>query len=88
MTVDKCNRCGACCTWQLEGISEPETCKYLMRINETKTYCRIYKNQARIGMKLGVWQGIPIRCTERKNDNVIQHGKAMLRIHSGCPYNP
>lgn len=86
--IDICNRCGRCCTWQLEGMREPETCKYLIRINDHKTHCRIYNNQGRLGLKIGVWQGIPVRCVQRKDDKIVQHGKRQIRIIPGCPYNP
>ncbi len=86
--IDKCNRCGACCSWQLPGMPEPETCRYLLKVNDHITFCRIYKNQARIGMKIGTWENIPIRCMQRKDDKIIIAGKSQLRIHPGCPYNP
>ena len=53
-----CQRCGKCCMLRNVDGSVIKPCKFLVKLKNGKTLCRIYKK--RIGVKLdeGFWCGL------------------------------
>jgi len=82
----KCKRCGKCCEWKLPGMTEPQKCKFLIKVSESKYLCRIYKNESRKGMKIGEYFGISIYCGDRAEHQSMIEQKEFENI-DGCPYN-
>ena len=40
-----CKRCGRCCHFIVDGVKKK--CKYLVKLKEGRTYCKIYNNRKR-----------------------------------------
>jgi hypothetical protein len=70
--IEKCNRCGRCCTYIIDGIEK--RCKFLIGIVGKTTACRIYKSESRLGTKIDEM----IYCVPREYDP---------RNFTGCKYN-
>ncbi len=71
-----CNRCGRCCLYDSNGIQK--RCRYLIGEIGKITICRLYKNEARIGLQIDTVNGIPIICKPRLD---------VYKMYEGCPYN-
>lgn len=67
-----CKRCGKCCFVQSTG----KPCKFLVKLSNNKTCCRIYNQRDRLG-KL-VYNEPPTYCNLRVNVD---------KLYDGCPYN-
>lgn len=76
----RCEHCGTCCHYYKGGALL--RCKHLVRLQNGKTLCRIYKT--RLGTLIDKNEkGIPITCHTREscpNDYVMPDGRP-------CPYN-
>lgn len=70
MTETICKRCGKCCHWIAEG--KVIKCKYLIKLSNDRTLCRIYKNRKGYIMSKGMI------CGDRLNSRWN---------YEGCPYN-
>ena len=75
--IELCNRCGACCSWMDRGVLI--TCKHLKRVSKVKTYCRVFKNPDRVGLKISGAGGIHVTCQPRSAE--VQGNL------KDCPYN-
>lgn len=66
----KCLQCGKCCYKLVKG--KLEKCKFLIKLKEGKTICRIYNN------RLGTETGHKSVCIERKDSPFN---------YKNCPFN-
>lgn len=69
-----CKRCGLCCHIIIDGRLSNKHCRFLIKLPNGRTVCRIYMAENRIGHDIG-------------NGNFCHNRRKVGVNYKGCPYN-